>query len=78
MSVADARARRLAPRSSVVVRANGREARACVRPVKEMPRGMAAISPAFPETRGLFPQTEFAGMTEWMWSKAEVTPESEP
>lgn len=78
MNAEDVRARGLTPRARVLVRANSHEARAwlCVR--ESIPRGMAAISTAFEETRPLF-QRRAAGScgTELTWSEADVAMETE-
>jgi hypothetical protein len=76
ISAEEARSRGLAPRSTALLRADGREARATVRLVDEMPRGMAAVSTAFAETRALFQRTAAAEGAELTWTDVEVVPEA--
>jgi anaerobic selenocysteine-containing dehydrogenase len=79
MNAADARSRGLASRSSVLVRANGREARAQVRIANDLPSGVAELSAAFAETRPLFRcRVDSAQCAELAWSDAEVTLEGQP
>jgi len=76
MSVADARARGLAPRSAALIRADGRQARVTVRVVEDMPPGLAAVSCAFAETRALFRQAKSpAQAPELLPTEVEVVPE---
>lgn len=79
MSAADVKARGLAPRSCVRVRANGHEASVRLRIAPDIPEGTAAVSAAFDATRTLFRSREYDGAqaSELTWSEAEVTAETE-
>jgi len=78
LNPADVRARGLAPRSRVRVRANGNEAVAELQASAGVPRGMAAVSTAFDETKPLFPRRAYGdGVSELCWSEAEVAAETE-
>lgn len=78
MNAADAKARGLTPRSRVLVRANASESCARLRIRGDVPRGMAAVSTAFVETRSLFQRRDLApDGTELTWSEADVSTETE-